>query len=163
MLPHQRDNLRKTTYGISVELRNVFYNLLINFETNKAFIALLINYLLILHMKQLLLYFLYFVVSSLIFLQCAKMFPSSPVKTDGHKSASNKNQNPVENTLKKETSSITPDREKSLKSMNIWLMPDDSSSPDVIMMRASEPNQIYNPYFNFKNYKLAFSEKWQRY
>ncbi len=39
------DKIRKTTYGISVEFRKVLYKLLSTFETNKAFIALFINYL----------------------------------------------------------------------------------------------------------------------
>ncbi|MDP9076119.1 MAG: hypothetical protein M3O71_01745 [Bacteroidota bacterium] len=112
-------------------------------------------------MKQLLLYFLYFVVSSLIFLQCAKMFPS-PVKINGHKSPTGKTQSSADNTLKKETSNIAPYGVNSFKSMNTEPVLDNSSMPYRTMMRISEPDEIYNPYLNFKNYKLALNEKWQR-
>ena len=81
-------------------------------------------------MKQLLLYFLFFVFSALIFLQCAKMFPS-PVKAIKRKPPISKNESTAHNNLKKEPSNITRSQYmlNGLKSSNIWLVSDNSPMP----------------------------------
>jgi hypothetical protein len=61
------------------------------------------------------------------------MFPS-PVKAIKHKSPISKNENTAHNNLKKEPSNITSVQYElnSLKSSNIWPVPDNSSMPYLI-------------------------------
>jgi hypothetical protein len=91
------------------------------------------------------------------------MFPS-PTKANRHKSSVGEiGESIPQNNFKKETFNISSAlyKQNGLKSSSNWPARNNSSIPYLIMIRVSQPNEIYNPYITFKNYKLALNEKWQ--
>ncbi len=116
-------------------------------------------------MKQLLLYFLFFVVSSLIFLQCAKMFPS-PTTTHRHKAPVIKSNTKASFNGSKKTSMNLSANSASKKNTGFsskFILPVFSTSPMYYLsfLRMNRPGIVYNPYVIFKSYNLSQNKKWQ--
>ncbi len=103
---------------------------------------------------------MFFVVSALILVQCAKMFPSR-VKSDEYKAPLNKTT--YDNFYKDDTADIAnyPYKQASLKTDNISPAMNIASLSYSWMVGADKSNKIFNPYISFKNYKLAGNTKWQ--
>jgi len=103
-------------------------------------------------MKQLLLYFTFFVASSLILIQCARFFPSIDTRKD----------NPFEdrkiNTVKnKEKEKQVLSEKKSINNNKISHMAYFSYWPYHILQKINRSNLLDNPYDVVQQYNLTSS------
>jgi hypothetical protein len=103
-------------------------------------------------MKQLLLYFMFFVASSLILIQCARFFPS--IDTGKETPFENKKINTVKN--KEKEKAVLPEK-KSTSNSKMSHMAYISYWPYHILQKINKGNLLNNPYDIIQQYNLTSS------